>query len=198
VTTSPRAIAPLPSTGDLALAYAAAAAVGTAAAWIMLQAVEAAVRTDVRGTVEPFLWFTRIGVLASPVGVAFRVGTHVGLVWATLAALGERTPVRALALPLLVLAPILEVPAVVDALSFLLRDVATFPAAHVPIGLDLLFPGHPGRVGRLLSAVNAPTLAWAGALAWTLRRTLGRSRLAAVLAATLGASAVILLPLLAA
>jgi hypothetical protein len=198
VTPSPRAETSLPTTGDLALAYAAAAAVATAASWIMLQAVEAAVRTDVRGTIEPLLWFTRIGVLASPVGVAVRVATHVGLVWATLAALGERVPVRALALPLLVLAPILEVPAVLDALSFLLRDVATFPAAHVPIGLDFLFPGHPGRLGRLLIAVNAATLAWASALALTLHRALGRSRSASALAAGLGASSVILLPLLAA
>jgi hypothetical protein len=97
---------------------------------------------------------------------------------------------------LLLLAPILEVPAALDALSLLLRDLPTFQAAHIPIGLDLAFPGHTGRAALLLYGINAATTTWLATLWWTLRHPLGHSRLAATCAALLAFSAVVLLPLL--
>lgn len=194
---SPHSAVTPPATGDLALAYAAATAVAAAGAWIMLQAVHAAAGADVRGTVEPLVLLTRIGVLVTPVTVAVRVASYTALVWLTLTALGERPQFRGVAFRLLLLAPILDAPAILDCLSFLLRDLASLREAHIPIGLDLLFPGRSGRLALLLHNLNAATVTWGAGLAWILRRTFGHTRLAATLAAGTATSAVVLLPLLA-
>jgi hypothetical protein len=164
-------------------------------AWIVLQAMQRSAEFDLTGQVETLIPLARIGVLTTPIIVAVRAFIATMTAWLVAGALNDRIAMRTIAIGVLTWLPLLELPALVDAVSMLLQPNAMWAAVHVPLGLDAIVPSATPRVQMVTQTVNLALLAFTVLLARHLIPRVAAGAKVAVPAALAVAVVLVVLPL---
>lgn len=175
--------------------FLSAVAITTVIAWIVLQAMQRSVEFDLTGQIETLLPLAHVGLLTTPIIVAVRGGIATMTAWLVAGALHDRIAMRTIAIGVLTWLPLLELPALVDAISMLLHPNAIWASAHVPLGLDVLIHGGTPRMQLLTQTVNLALLAFTVLLARHLIPRIAAGAKVAVPAAVAVAAVLVVLPL---
>lgn len=175
--------------------YMLAVAMTTGIAWIVLLAMQRSAALDLTGQVEVLLPIARIGLLSTPIIVAARAATATVIAWLVAGALDDRIAMRTIAIGVLTWLPLLEVPALVDAISMLLHPQAVWASAHVPLGIDALVDAATPRARLLTQMVNLSLLAFTVLVARHLMPRVAAGARVAVPSAAAVAVALVVVPL---
>lgn len=176
--------------------YLLAVAVTTGIAWIVLLAMQRSAALDLTGQVDVLLPLARIGLLTTPVIVIARAAMATIIAWLVAGALDDRISMRTIAIGVLTWLPLLEVPALVDAISMLLHPQAAWASAHVPLGLDALIEASTPRMKLLTQMVNLSLFAFTGLVARHLMPRVAAGARVAMPSAAAVALALVVVPLL--
>lgn len=181
---------------SLLVTYTVAVALTTLTAWVVYVAAVRTASVDLTGHVETMLPLARLGMLSSPIVVAFRGAVAAFTVWLVAGAMNDRLTLRTVASAVFLWIPVLEAPALIDALRVLTgATVTSWADAHVPLGLDALLPDASGRLLLFAQGLNLAAVAFTVLLARALSPRLVRGRVVAVPAAVAAAMVLLLLPL---
>lgn len=145
--------------------FLCAVLITAAIGWTVLYAMQQSADQDLTGQVETLLPIARIGLLSTPLIVAFRAGVATVSAWLIAGALNDRIALRTVAVGVLTWLPLLEVPALVDAISVVLHPGAAWTTAHIPLGLDAFMQADTPRSQILAQTVNLTLVAFTVALA---------------------------------
>lgn len=192
--TSPRA--PPSARESLLTPFLVAVCLTAGTAFVIHLAAARSVAHDLTGHVEALLPLTRLGMLTAPLIVGIRTLVTVGAAWLVITALHEPTTVRDIAVGIMRWLPVLEVPALVNAVAVLLQPDLSWADAHVPLGLDLLITDATGSQLLLTRSVTLPLLVWTALVARHLTTRLPRGLRTALPAAAAAAAVIVVLPLL--
>lgn len=175
--------------------YLGAVGITAVIAWIVLQAMLRSAEFDLTGQVETLIPLARVGVLSTPIIVAVRGFIATMTAWLVAGALNDRIAMRTIAVGVLTWLPLLELPALVDAVSMLLQPNAMWAAVHVPLGLDALVPRGTPRMQVVTQTVNLALVAFTVLLARHLIPRVSAGAKVAVPAALAVAVVLVVLPL---
>lgn len=128
--------------------------------WVVLFAMQQSAHDDLTGQIDALLPIARIGVLTTPIIIVVRAGVATLSAWLIAGALNDRIAMRTVAVGVLTWLPLLEIPALIDAISVLVRTDIPWAAAHIPIGLDAIISGDTPRTKLLTHTVNLTLLAF--------------------------------------
>jgi hypothetical protein len=172
--------------------YLLAVAITAGIAWMVLLSMQQSAALDLTGQVELMLPLARIGLFTTPIIVA----TATVIAWLVAGALDDRIAMRSIAIGILTWLPLLEVPALVDAISMLLHPQAAWAAAHVPLGIDALIEANTPRLKLLAQMVNLSLLAFTVLIARHLMPRVAAGARVATPSAAAVAVALVVVPLL--
>lgn len=192
--TTPRA--PPSARESLLAPFLVAVCLTALTAFVIHLAAARSVAYDLTGHVEALLPLTRLGILIAPFIVGVRTILTAGVVWLVLTAMHERATVRDIAVGVMRWLPVLEVPALVNAVAVLLQPGVSWANARVPLGLDFLLTDATGPLLHIAQSLSLPLLVWAALVARHLATRLSRGLHTAVPAATAAAAVIVVLPLL--
>jgi hypothetical protein len=181
-------------TSHLLTPYLVAVLCTALTAWLVHFAAQQSAVHDLSGHVETLLPLARLGILTAPLIVAFRAGAATLFVWLVAGAMNDRLALRAVAACVLPCMPLLELPAIVDALAVLTSPESGWAAAHIPLGLDALLDTTTGKARVLAQSLNVALCAWTVLLARQLRARLQHGNAVAVPAALAAATVLVVLP----
>ncbi|WP_306519165.1 hypothetical protein [Gemmatimonas sp.] len=176
--------------------FAVAVAVTTAIAWVVVQAMQRSAEFDLTGQIETVMPLARIGLLTTPILIAVRGGIATLTAWLMAGALDDRITMRLVALGVLTWLPLLELPALVDAIAMLLQPQMGWAGAHVPLGLDAFMEADSPRLLLLTRSVNLALLAFAALIARDFARHVSAGAKVAIPMALAAAAVLVVLPLL--
>lgn len=165
-------------------------------AYVMLHAMQQAAAFDFTGQVEPLLPIARLGVITAPLIVALRALVVTSIAWLVAGALGHRLAFGTIAAGVLTWMPLLEIPALVDALAMLRYPGTPFADVHVALGLDALIHAEGPKLRVLAQTTNLALVAFTALLARHLAHRAVEGPKAAVPAALAAAITLVLMPLL--
>jgi len=175
--------------------FAIAVAITTVIAWLIVLAMQRSAEFDLTGQVETVMPLARIGLLTTPVIVAVRGGIATLTAWLVAGALNDRITMRIVAAGILTWLPLLELPALVDAMAMLLQPQIVWADAHVPLGLDAFVQAETPRLLLLTRSVNLALLAFTGLVARYLTRHVAAGVKVAIPTALAVAAVLVVLPL---
>lgn len=181
--------------GDYLLAFAGAAIVSVASAWLAYNAALSSASTDMKGALEALVPLFKIRVAIAPIGLLFAVGMQCVIVWLVALAMGNKVGIKPISFRLFTIAPILETQSIVDAISLYTRG-GTPATAHIPLGLDALIKLPPGKSAVLLYTLGLPSIIWCVLLAILLKKTLPISTFSAIVCAIAALAMSVTMPLL--
>lgn len=183
-------------TEHLLAPFLTAVALTTVAAWAMQYALYAAAPFDLTGQVETLLPLARLGVLATPLIVLVRGAVASVIAWLVAGALEHPTTLRTVTAAVLTWLPLLELPALADAIAILLHPQAPITESHIRLGVDAIWQGTGVRSQLLAHTVTLPVIAFSALLARRLTTRAALGAKVAVPAALAAAAALVALPLL--
>lgn len=172
-----------------------AAFLTTGTAWVVYLAATRSAAHDLTGHVETLLPLLRLGMVTSPFVVAFRGGLATLVVWLVAGAMNERVALRTVAAIVFLFIPILELPALVDAMAVLFAPGVSWAEAHIALGLDAVLPKGDARVQLVAASLNVALVLWVVLVARRLCRRLTRGTVVAVPATVVAALVLAVLPL---
>ena len=176
--------------------FALAVGITTAIAWLVVRAMERSAEFDLTGQIETIMPLARIGLLTTPIVVGVRGAIATIIAWLVAGALNDRITMRIIAIGIVTWLPLLELPALVDAVSMLLQPQAGWADAHVPLGLDVLVQGGTPRMVLLTRTMNLALLVFTVLVARHLTRRVSAGLKVAVPTAFAVAAVLVVLPLL--
>lgn len=189
-------VPPRRTSNHLLAPYLVAVFITALTAWLVHVSATRSVAFDLTGHVESLLPLTRLAVITAPLIVAFRAGAAALVAWLVIGAMNERVALRSVAAAVLLWIPVLDAPAMVDALVVFLAPERGWERAHVPLGLDALVSDGSGRIRMLAQSLNIALAVWVVLVARALRTRIARGYAVAVPAALGAALLLVLLPLL--
>jgi hypothetical protein len=175
--------------------FLVAVAITTGIAWLIVEAMTRSAELDLTGQVETLLPLARVGLLTTPIIVAVRGGIATLTAWLVAGALNDRIPLRTLAIAVITWLPLLELPALVDAVSMLVSPQAEWAASHVPLGLEVLMKGGTPRMQMLGQTVNVALLAFTALFARQLTSRVAAGAKVAIPTALAVAAVLVIMPL---
>lgn len=176
--------------------FAVAVAATTTIAWVVVRAMQRSAEFDLTGQIETVMPLARIGLLTTPLIVAVRGGIATLTAWLMAGALDDRIAMRRIARGVLTWLPLLELPALVDAIVMLLQPQLGWAGAHVPLGLDAFVEADTPRLLLLTRSVNLALFAFATLVARDIARHVSAGAKAAIPIALAAAAVLVVLPIL--
>lgn len=165
-------------------------------AFVMLHAMQQSAAFDLTGRVESVIPLARLGVVTSPLIVAFRAVTATAIAWLVAGTLDAQVPFKSIAIGVLTWMPLLELPALIDAVALMRHPQMAFTDVHIRLGLDAIMTADSNRLRVLAQTVNPALLAFTALLARHLTKH-GAAKARVALAAAAGAAAaLVVMPLL--
>lgn len=169
------------SNSDYAAVFMTAVVVAMISSWILLQAVLKASPSEMNGLTELMTPVLKFSIVLAPMAMLLKIGLQCLVIWLVASVAGQSVTARATSFRLLTIAPLLEIPNIIDGLSLYVRG-GTIITAHVPLGLDLLLTLPQSRLTILLYAINIVTIIWGAILTIMLKRSFGLGTVTASIA----------------
>lgn len=191
---APALIPPRPAA--LLAPYLVAVACTACSAFAVYVAARRSIPFDLTGHVEGLLPLTRLGMLVAPLIVAFRALVAALTAWLVIGALNERATMRTVAAAVLMYLPLLEVPALIDAVRMLLTPENSWASSHVPLGLEIFTTEASVGIRMLAQGLNVVQVVFTVLVARRMSHSLARGSAVAVPAAIAASVVLIVLPLL--